>query len=127
MSEPRSTEELADAIFGAIERGDSELLASIWADDIEIWHNNDGVVQNKKQNLAVLDWMTKQTTSVEYLDIVRDITTTGFAQRHVLRLTFEGGRAADLAAAIFFAVTDGRVKRIDEYFDGAQATAAFED
>ncbi len=125
MTEQRTTDELADAIFGAIERGDAELLSSLWADDIEVWHNNDGVVQTKEQNLAVLEWMSKGTASVEYLDIVRDLTATGFAQRHTLRLTFDIGRTADLAVAIFFAISDGLVTRIDEYFDGAHAKAAF--
>ena len=68
MSEQRTTNEIADAIFDAIERGDMELLASMWADDVEVWHSNDNVVQNKEQNLAVLDWMTKNTASVEYVD-----------------------------------------------------------
>ena len=127
MSEHRTTNEFADAIFDAIERGDIDLIASMWADDVEVWHSNDNVVQSKEQNLAVLDWMTKTTASVEYLEIVRDITTTGFAQRHVLRLTFDGGRTADLPAAIFVAIRDGQVKRIDEYLDSAHLTAAFSD
>ena len=125
MTEQHSTDELADAIFGAIERGDAEMLSSLWADDIEVWHNNDGVVQTKEQNLAVLEWMSKGTASVEYIDIVRDLTATGFAQRHTLRLTFDGGRTADLAVAIFVAISNGQVTRIDEYFDGSHAKAAF--
>ncbi len=123
MTEQHTTGEFADAIFGAIERGDAEMLASLWADDIEVWHNNDGVVQNKEQNLAVLEWMSKGTASVEYVDIVRDITATGFAQRHTLRLTF--GRSADLSVAIFVTICNGQVTRIDEYLDGSHAKAAF--
>lgn len=125
MSEQRTTNELADAIFDAIERGDVDFVASMWADDIEVWHSNDNAVQNKEQNLAVLAWMTKRTTSVEYIHVIRDVTTTGFAQRHTLRLTFDGGRTADLHAAIFVTISDGQVKRIDEYVDSAHAAAAF--
>jgi ketosteroid isomerase-like protein len=124
MSEQRTTNEIADAIFDAIERGDMEMLASMWADDVEVWHSNDNVVQNKEQNLAVLDWMATNTASVEYVDIVRDITTTGFVQRHVLRLTFDGGRTADLHVAIFVAISNGQVNRIDEYLDSAHVAAA---
>ena len=125
MTEQNTTDELADAIFGAIERGDAEMLSSLWADDIEVWHNNDGVVQTKEQNLAVLDWMSKGTASVKYVDIVRDLTANGFAQRHTLRLAFDGGRIADLAVAIFVAIKNGQVTRIDEYLDGSHAKAAF--
>ncbi len=125
MSEKPTTNEFADAIFDAIERGDIETIASMWADDVEVWHSNDNVVQNKEQNLAVLSWMTEKTSSVEYRDIVRDITTAGFVQRHVLRLNFEGGRTADLHVAIFVAILNGQVTRIDEYVDSAHASAAF--
>ena len=125
MSTPRTADEVADAVFGAIERGDIEMLTALWADDIEVWHSNDGVVQDKPQNLAVLGWMVDNTASIEYRHIVRDLTTAGFVQRHVLRLTFDGGRTADLPIAIFASVRDGQVTRIDEYVDSAHVAAAF--
>ena len=125
MTTQRTADEVADAVFGAIEGGDVELLTSLWADDIEVWHSNDGVVQDKAQNLAVLGWMIANTASIEYRDIVRDLTTAGFVQRHVLHLTFADGRAADLPIAIFVSVRDGQVTRIDEYMDSAQVAAAF--
>lgn len=120
-----NADQVADAVFGAIERGDAELLTTLWADDIEVWHNNDGVVQDKSQNLAVLGWMYANTASIEYRDIVRDLTAAGFVQRHVLRLTFDDGRVADLPIAIFASVRDGQVTRIDEYVDSAHVAAAF--
>ncbi len=129
FDQPRPTEqsvdEFADAIFDAIERGDGEAIAALWADDIEVWHSNDNVVQNKEQNLAVLNWMTRRTASIEYRDIVRDVTARGFAQRHVLHLVFDDERTADLHVAVFVEVEGGRVTRIDEYIDSAHAAAAF--
>ncbi len=125
MTEHRTADEVADAVFDAIERGDVEMLASLWAADIEVWHSNDGVVQDKAQNLAVLSFMAENTASIEYRDIVRDLTNTGFVQRHVLRLTFDDGRVADLPIAIFAAVHDGQVSRIDEYVDSAHVASAF--
>ncbi|WP_040496091.1 nuclear transport factor 2 family protein [Ilumatobacter nonamiensis] len=121
----QNADTVADAVFGAIERGDMEALSTLWADDIEVWHSNDGVVQDKAQNLAVLGWMIKQTETIEYRDIIRDLTAAGFAQRHVLALTFDGGRTADLPVAIFVTVRDGQVTRIDEYVDSAHVAAAF--
>ena len=126
MTTQRTADEVADAVFGAIEGGDVEMLTTLWADEIEVWHSNDGVVQDKAQNLAVLGWMIANTVSIEYRDIVRDLTTAGFVQRHVLHLTFADGRAADLPVArssCRFA-TD-RSPRIDEYMDSAQVAAAF--
>lgn len=118
-------EELADAIFQAIESGDVNAITTMWADDIEVWHNTDGVVQTKDQNLAVMRWMIENTASVEYRDIARHTTDDGFVQRHVLRITFDDGRTADLPAAIFFTIRNGKVARIDEYLDSAHVTAAF--
>lgn len=125
MTIHRNADEVAVAVFDAIERGDIAMLDSLWADDIEVWHSNDGVVQDKAQNLAVLGWMIENTASVEYRDVVRDLTTAGFAQRHVLHLTFDGGRTAELPVAFFASIRDGQVTRIDEYMDSAHVAAAF--
>ncbi len=125
MTANRTADDVADAVFDAIERGDIESLASLWADDIEVWHSNDGVVQDKAQNLAVLGWMIENTETIEYRDAVRDLTAPGFVQRHVLRLTFADGRTADLPIAIFASISEGQVTRIDEYVDSAHITAAF--
>ncbi len=116
---------VADAVFDAVERGDIAQLTQLWADDIEVWHSNDGIVQDKAQNLAVLGFMVEHTVSIEYVDPIRDLTSTGFVQRHVLRMTFADGRVAELPIAIFAAVRAGQITRIDEYVDSAQVAAAF--
>ena len=115
----------ADAVFGAIEAGDIDAIADMWADDIEVWHNTDDVVQTKDQNLEVLQWMVDNTASLQYRDIVRTETANGFVQRHVLHLTFDDGHVADLPAAIFVGIRDGKVARIDEYLDSAHVAEAF--
>lgn len=125
MTSHQRADKIADAVFEAIERGDIATLDSLWADDIEVWHSNDGVVQDKAQNLAVLGWMIDNTATIEYRDVVRDLTAAGFVQRHVLHLSFADGRAAALPIAIFASVRDGQVTRIDEYMDSAQVAAAF--
>ena len=125
MTTHRTADDVADAVFDAIERGDIDSLTSLWADDIEVWHSNDGVVHGKAENLVVLGWMIENTDTIEYRDAVRDLTAAGFVQRHVLRLTFDDGRTADLPIAIFASVRDGQVTRIDEYVDSAHVAAAF--
>lgn len=42
MTAHRTADDVADAVFDAIERGDIDMLTSLWADDIEVWHSNDG-------------------------------------------------------------------------------------
>lgn len=119
------SDEFADAVFDAIESGDVDAIAAMWHDDVEVWHNTDDVTQSKAENLAVMRWMIENTASIEYRDIVRHPTDDGFVQRHVLHLGFDDGRTADLPAAIFVGLRDGKVVRIDEYLDSAHVTAAF--
>ena len=44
----------------------------------------------------------------------------GFVQQHELRGVRQDGVAVRLAACIVCAVEDGRITRLDEYFDSAQ-------
>lgn len=118
-------DELAETIFTAIEDGDIDRLRTLWADDVEVWHNTDGIAQTKDQSIAIINWMVRQTASIEYRDIRRTIGDSGFAQHHVLHLTFDDGEPVDVPTAIFAEFRDGQVVRIDEYLDSAHATAAF--
>ena len=118
-------DELADTIFTAIEDGDIDRLRSLWADDVEVWHNTDGIAQTKDESLAIINWMVRQTTSIEYRDVRRTIGDSGFAQHHVLHLTFDEGEPVDVPTAIFVEFRDDHVVRVDEYLDSAHATAAF--
>ena len=121
----RSVNEVADQIFSAIEAGDAATVASLYADDVIVWHNNDGVEQTKEQNLRVLDWLVRNTKSREYQSIRRYEIDGGFVQQHDLHIEFDDGRTADLPACIVAAVANGVITRIDEYLDGPGAAAAF--
>lgn len=120
-----SVDDVADRIFSAIESGDAATVAALYADDVIVWHNNDGVEQTKERNLRVLDWMIRSTTVRRYEAIRRHEIPGGFVQQHVLHVELPDGRAADLPACVVVAVADGRITRIDEYLDGAGAAAAF--
>lgn len=121
----RSANEVADQIFAAIEAGDAATVADLYADDVIVWHNNDGVEQTKEQNLRVLDWLVRNTMSREYRRVRRYEIEGGFVQQHDLHLEFDDGRSADLPACIVVAVANGVITRIDEYLDGMGAAAAF--
>ena len=118
-------EELADRLVAAIEAGDVESVAAIYADDVVIWHNTDQVEQSKVDNLAVLGWLVRNTASRSYRDIRRSVTDEGFVQQHVLHVEFSDGRSADLPACLVVQVVDGRITRLDEYLDNVGVTAAF--
>jgi len=116
--------DVADRIFAAIEAADAATVAAIYADDIVVWHSNDGIEQTKEQNLRVLDWLLRNTTSRQYREVRRHEIDGGFVQQHELHVELPDGGTADLPACIVAKVTGDRITRIDEYIDST-AGAAF--
>ena len=118
---PREIETLAASLFAAIEAGDVDTLRRLYAPDAVIWHNFDGVEQTVEDNLVVLAWITDTLADRRYEDVRRVVVDDGFVQQHVLRGQAPGGRL-ELPAMMRVTVADGRVTRIDEYLDPAQAS-----
>jgi ketosteroid isomerase-like protein len=113
-------DELADTMIAAIERGDVDAVSALYADDIVVWHNFDGVEQTKDANLAVLAWLTKNVTNLRYEDITRHPTEGGFVEQHVLRATTKAGAELEVPACLVVTIAGDKITRIDEYLDTAQ-------
>ena len=111
---------VADALFAAIEAGDIDGVRALYAPDVEVWHNTDGVVQDAEANLRTLGWVIDNLRDRSYDDVRRQVTDAGFVQQHVLRVTTATGRRVEVPACLVVAVDDGRITRIDEYLDSAQ-------
>ena len=120
-----SVTDVADRIFAAIEAGDADAVTDVYADDVVIWHNDDGLEQTKEQNLRVLGWLVKLTTRREYCAVRRYEIEGGFVQQHDLHVDLSDGRSAILPACVIVQVDDGKITRIDEYLDSAAVTATF--
>ena len=112
---------LADRFFEAIPKGDVETIRRLYAKDAAIWHNFDGVAQTVDQNLRVLAWVAANVDGLRYEQVRRRVTADGWVQQHVLRGTAPKGEPLELEACIVFTVADGRITRVDEYLDSAQA------
>ena len=115
--------DVADRIFAAIEAGDAEAVSAIYADDIVVWHSNDGIEQTKEQNLRVLHWLVRNTTSREYRSIRRFGIDGGFVQQHDLHVELPDGRSADFPCCIVATVSGDQITRIDEYVDSSAGDA----
>ena len=117
--------EVADRLFKAIERGDvAAIRTSVYAPDAKIWHNNDGLTQTVEQNLAVLGWVVANISEIAYTEVRRQPTPAGFVQQHVLRGKLKSsGKEFSLPACIVCEVENGRITRLDEYFDSAHTAA----
>ena len=114
---------IADRLFKAIERGDVDTLAEIYAPDATIWHNTDGKIEAPEQNLSRLRQFLALSSTRAYTEIRREPTPAGFVQQHVLRAQLKNGREFVLPACIICVVTNGRITRLDEYFDSAPLSA----
>ena len=114
---------VADALFAAIEAGDIDAVADLYDPAVEVWHNTDGVTQDRAANLRTLRWVIDNLTDRSYDDVRRRVTPEGFVQQHVLRVATASGRRAEVPACLVATVADGRITRIDEYLDSAHVAA----
>ncbi|MGE0623900.1 MAG: nuclear transport factor 2 family protein [Pseudomonadales bacterium] len=112
----------AAALFAAIESKNPQAVADLYADDIQVWHNFSNACQSKQENLAVLTGLCENVPSVRYDVIERQELPDGrVMQRHTLRASTGSGEDVLIPACIFVGVRDGKIVRIDEYLDTAQA------
>lgn len=118
LADPVAT--LADAFFGALEKGVVEDVNACFAPGATIWHNFDCKILTPKENIPGLEALFGNFTRREYRDVRRQTTPSGFVQQHVLRLEKPDGAVIDWPACIVFDVRDGRIARLDEYVDLSQ-------
>lgn len=112
---------LAKRFFDFVEAGDVDGLVSCYAPDARIWHNTDGLEQSPEDNRKTLQGMTQRIIDRVYDNRRLQVFPTGFVHQHVLCGTrkHDGVRLA-LEACIVCQVVDGKITRLDEYFDSAQ-------
>ena len=112
----------AAALFAAIEGKRPQAVAELYADDVEVWHNFSNACQSKSENLAVLTGLCENVPTIRYDVIERLLLEDGrVLQRHTLRAGTGSGEEVLIPACIFLTIEAGRILRIDEYLDTAQA------
>lgn len=114
---------LLDRIIAAAQAGDATDLYEIYADDAVIWHNTDDRTQSVERNARVLEAMDRFVSDREYTDRRVTAFEGGAVQQHVLRgINRSTGQKVALHACVVITVNDdGRISRLDEYFDSAEA------
>ncbi|MFO1354609.1 MAG: nuclear transport factor 2 family protein [Gammaproteobacteria bacterium] len=112
-------EALARRLFDAIERGSIDEVLEIYAPDAVIWHNTDGLETGPADNVAVLTAFVGRISERRYRDRRLKAFPGGFVQQHVLTGVRRDGRRLQLPACLVCKVENGRITRLDEYFDSA--------
>lgn len=111
---------MAKRFFDAIEQGDIETMQNSFVAHAEIWHNTDELIVTPAQTAVTLTGMVERIKDREYADRRLTVFPGGFVQQHVLT----GKRVQDdvevrLPCAIICKVENGKIARLDEYFDSA--------
>jgi ketosteroid isomerase-like protein len=114
---------VADRLFGAVERGDTDELRRLYHPEARIWHNFDQQEQSVEENLQTLGWMCRRLFDRSYEVVRRERLDDGFLQQHVLRGITRSGAPFAMPACMVVRCSGGRITRIEEYLDPAQAAA----
>ena len=112
--------DVANRLFGAIERGEYETVDGMWANDVTVWHTGDSQDNDRARALKVIRWFMNVTTSRSYEILDRRFFDGGFVQQHVLRARRSDDASIEMRVCIVIRVdAEGLITRIDEYFDPA--------
>ena len=114
-----SIKALAKRFFDAVENGDPDTLEAIYDPDVEIWHNTDRLTVTRAENLTTLKSFIQRAPKRSYQDRRLIAYPGGFVQQHLLIAEQPNGKVLELPACIVCAVANGRITRLDEYFDSA--------
>jgi len=117
-------DELLDAFFAAIERGDIDAVANFYDDDITVWHNVTGNALDKRDSLGLLRYWSRSVRAMRYEILERRTFQGGAVQRHVVHGE-AGGETIAAQVAILFHIADGQITAIYEYLDPAHVAAVF--
>ncbi|MBL8559212.1 MAG: nuclear transport factor 2 family protein [Hyphomonadaceae bacterium] len=120
---PDDIRNLATRFFDAIEKGDVDTVAATYADDVAVWHNTDQLENTKAENVETLKGMVKFSKFRTYTNRRLEVFPGGFVQQHVLEAEGLSGYRLSLPACIICAVSNGKITRLDEYFDSAVVNA----
>ena len=120
MGETADIADLAKGFFDAIEAGDIAAMQNCFSKDAEIWHNTDEKIVSPADTAVVLSGMVSRIKDVRYAERQLTLFDGGFVQQHALtgRRKNDDG-AVRLPAAIICRVENGKITRLDEYFDSA--------
>ena len=111
---------LAKRFFDSVEAGDIDTLYDCYAPDAKIWHNTDEQEQSRDDTAQTLRGFAKRISNRVYAKRRLQVFDGGFVHQHELQGVRADGVELALPACIVCLVTDGKITRLDEYFDSAR-------
>jgi len=111
---------LAKRFFDSVEAGDIDTLYDCYAPDAKIWHNTDEQEQSRDDNAQTLRGFAKRISNRVYANRRVQVFDGGFVHQHELQGVRADGVQLSLPACLVCLVKDGKITRLDEYFDSAR-------
>jgi ketosteroid isomerase-like protein len=111
---------LARRYLTAMEEGDIDGLRACYAPHAEIWHNTDGRVTTREENLAVAASFWARAPKRRYENRRINVFDGGFVEQHDLHCLLGPRREVSLPVCLVCKVENDLIVRLDEYFDSAR-------
>jgi ketosteroid isomerase-like protein len=120
MSSESDMNALADRLTRAYEQNDIATITDCYMPEAAIWHNLDEVDQNVAEQLDATRWLNEKLKDLRYEILTRSFFDGGYVQQYVVHGTVTAsGEPFRMALIMRVEVSDGRIKRLDEYLDSA--------
>lgn len=121
-----SSEELVNRFLSAIERGDLTSAMDCISPDAVLWHNGTRQTMTRDQNYEVMQGFIARSLTRKYRDRHLQEFAGGFVLQHLLVATAADGYVLTAAACLVCRTADGRITRLEEYFDWSDLPEWFE-
>ena len=115
---------LCHRFLDAIERGDHDAVAEIYAPEFRMWVNLTGSESTRDDNLAVLRDGAKLHRRRTYDDRAINTFRGGFVVQYSVNVVAHSGKRTSLWACVVAQCNDGKIERIDEYLDSGKFRSA---
>lgn len=112
--------EVVDRFFGAIAAGDIDGVRDCYASDAQIWHNFDNIAQTPEENLQLLSYVADNWVNFRFEDIRQWVVEDGIIRQHMMRGEGPDGAPFETSAMLLLQIANGKIFRIEEYFDPGQ-------
>lgn len=118
MASQDGVTKIADALDEATRNRDPVALRALYADDAIVWHAATNREQSVEENVAMLTALYSEMAELQYIDVRRSFIEDGFVQQHRLVAKYKDGTTMpDVHACAIVRIGNGKIVRIDEYFD----------
>lgn len=116
--------DLAHRFIAVAAARDIEGMRALYHPDLIMWHNTDQLELSREEHLESYVRNNMLVKAIHYSNIRVTPFENGYVQQHSIRAEIEGGREMNIACCLVARVEDGKIKRLEEYYDSGAFHAA---